>query len=64
MKLTKQEYKTLGKLQKEDCPKCGKKVMMNNQGLIWCSGVYCRFGFRELREYFWHNRKPNEKHKI
>lgn len=61
MKLTRQERKTIGKPLKQDCPECNeKKLMQNDQGLIWCSGVYCRFGFEKLKEFFWNKHKKNE----
>lgn len=62
MKLTRQERKTLGKFLKQDCPLCEKKkLMQNDQGLIWCSGVYCRFGFEDLKKFFWNKNKNNGK---
>lgn len=58
MKLTRQERKTIGTLLKQNCPLCEvKKLMKNDQGLIWCSGVYCRYGFEELKLFFWHKHR-------
>jgi len=58
MKLTKNDQKTIGKIQKENCPQCNnKKLLKNDIGQTWCSGVYCRYGFKELRYYFWHKFK-------
>ena len=61
MKLTRQEAKTIGKFLKENCPKCEKKKLMgNDQGLVWCSGVYCRYGFEDLKMFFWHKYRNEE----
>lgn len=61
MRLTRQESKTLGTMTKVICPKCEiKKLMINAQGLTWCAGVYCRYGFEELKLFFWHKHRKND----
>jgi ribosomal protein L37AE/L43A len=55
--LTPQESKTLGSFIDKDCPDCGRKLIQNKAELIWCSNPYCRYGFEELKLYYWHKKQ-------
>lgn len=54
MKLSPREILSIGKLTKILCPLCQKKNLLENKlDQTWCANVYCRFGFRELRNFYW-----------
>jgi hypothetical protein len=56
-KLSKRDLKSVGKFNKQECPECQAKLMENSYGLIWCSGIYCYYGFDKIKQFYWGNKK-------